>query len=66
MDFTERVLNAYSIIENSRLKFVVSQLIKHAHVSIKEMRPTDQEFEFAWYFMERMAAKTGPERNGFY
>ena len=65
MDFTERVLNAYSNIENPRLKFIVSQLIKHVHTCIKEMRPTDQEFEFAWDFMERMAVKTGPERNEF-
>ena len=65
MDFTERVLSAYSNIENPRLKFIVSQLIKHVHACIKEMRPTDQEFEFAWDFMERMAAKTGPERNEF-
>ena len=65
MDFTERVLSAYSNIENPRLKFIVSQLIKHVHACIKEMRPTDQEFEFAWEFMERMAAKTGSERNEF-
>ena len=54
MDFTESVLNAYSNIENPRLKFIVSQLIKHVHTCIKEMRPTDQEFEFAWDFMERI------------
>ena len=65
MHFTERVLNAYSNIENPRLKFIVSQLIKHLHACVKEMRPTDQEFEFAWDFMERMAAKTGHERNEF-
>jgi len=65
MDFTERVVKAYSNIENPRLKFVVSLLIKHLHACVKEMRPTDQEFEFAWDFMERMAAKTGPERNEF-
>jgi catechol 1,2-dioxygenase len=58
-------LNAYSNIENPRLKLVVSQLIKHLHACVKEMRPTDQEFEFAWSFMGRMAAKTGPERNEF-
>jgi catechol 1,2-dioxygenase len=65
MNFTARVLNAYSNIEDPRLKFIVSQLIKHVHACIKEMQPTDQEFEFAWDFMERMAAKTGPERNEF-
>jgi catechol 1,2-dioxygenase len=65
MDYTERVSNAYSNIENPRLKFIVSQLIKHLHACVKEMKPTDQEFEFAWDFMGRMAAKTGPERNEF-
>jgi catechol 1,2-dioxygenase len=65
MDITERVLKAYSNIENPRLKFIVLQLIKHLHACVKEMRPTDQEFEFAWDFLERMARKTGPERNEF-
>jgi catechol 1,2-dioxygenase len=65
MDITERVLKAYSNIENPRLKFIVLQLIKHLHACVKEMRPTDQEFEFAWGFLERMARKTGPERNEF-
>jgi catechol 1,2-dioxygenase len=65
MDFTERVLNAYSNIENPRLKAIISLLIKHLHACVKEMKPADQEFEFAWNFMERMAAKTGPERNEF-
>jgi catechol 1,2-dioxygenase len=65
MDITERALKAYSNIENPRLKFIVLQLIKHLHACVKEMRPTDQEFEFAWDFLERMARKTGPERNEF-
>jgi catechol 1,2-dioxygenase len=65
MDITERVLKAYSNIENPRLKFIVLELIKHLHACVKEMRPTDQEFEFAWDFLERMARKTGPERNEF-
>lgn len=65
MDITEKALKAYSNIENQRLKAIVSLLIKHLHACIKEMKPTDQEFEFAWDFMERMAAKTGPERNEF-
>jgi len=65
MDITERVLNAYSNIENPRLKSIVSLLIKHLHACVKEMKVTDKEFEFAWDFMERMAAKTSPERNEF-
>src|SRR6267143_1760891 len=65
MDFTEKVSKDYSNIENERLKSIVSLLIKHVHACVKKMKPTDQEFEFAWDFMERMAAKTGPERNEF-
>jgi len=42
MDFTERVLNAYSNIENPRLKVIVALLIKHLHACVKEMKPTDQ------------------------
>jgi hypothetical protein len=30
-----------------------------------EVRPTEQEWEFAWTFMKRMAEFTGAERNGF-
>jgi catechol 1,2-dioxygenase len=65
MDFTERVLDAYARIDDPRLRTIVSILIKHLHASVKEMKLTDQEFEFAWDFMARMAAKTGPERNEF-
>ena len=64
-DLTKKVLNAYSNIENPRLKTIVSVLIKHLHACVKEMKVTDDEWEFAWDFMERMAAITGPERNEF-
>ena len=62
---TEKVLNAYSKIENPRLKSIVSKLITHLHACVKEMKVTDVEWEFAWDFMERMAAMTGPQRNEF-
>jgi hypothetical protein len=65
MDLTSRVLIAYEKIENQRLKSLVLILIKHLHACVNEMSLTDQEFEFAWDFMGRMAAKTGPERNEF-
>ena len=35
MDITEKVLKAYSNIENQRLKAIVSLLIKHLHASKK-------------------------------
>jgi catechol 1,2-dioxygenase len=65
MDFTQRVLSAYARIDNPRLRSIVLNLIQHLHAIVNEIKPTDQEFEFAWDFMGRMAAKTGPERNEF-
>lgn len=62
---TDRVLNAYSKIENERLKFIVSGLIRHLHEYVKDTRVTDAEFEFAWEFLKGMAEMTGPERNEF-
>jgi catechol 1,2-dioxygenase len=62
---TEKVLNAYSHIESPRLKLLVSDLIQHLHAFVKETKVTDEEWEFAWDFMERMAEITGPERNEF-
>jgi catechol 1,2-dioxygenase len=63
--FTEKVLKAYANIEDPRLKFIVAVLIKHLHACVTEMKVTDEEWEFAWDFMRRMAAITGPERNEF-
>ncbi len=64
-EFTEKVLKAYSDIDNPRLKSVISILIKHLHTCVKEMKVTDQEWEFAWDFMKRMAEKTSPLGNEF-
>ncbi len=65
MDFTKRVMSAYAKIDDPRLRSIIAALIKHLHAFVNEIRPTDQEFEFAWDYMARMAAKTGAERNEF-
>jgi catechol 1,2-dioxygenase len=64
-DFTKRVLDAYSNIDNARLKEITQILIKHLHACVSEMKLTDQEYEFTWSFLERMAKFTGPDRNEF-
>lgn len=64
-EFTEKVLKAYSDIDDPRLRSVISILIKHLHACVKEMKVTDQEWEFAWDFMKRMAEKTSPLGNEF-
>ena len=62
---TERAVEAYSQIEEPRLREVMAALIRHLHALVKEVRLGEQEWEFAWDFMARMARFTGPERNEF-
>jgi catechol 1,2-dioxygenase len=61
--FTDRVLKSYSGIEDPRLRSLVLALIRHLHAFVGETELTDQEWEFAWNFMGRMAAV--PDRNEF-
>ena len=59
----DRVLKSYSSIEDPRLRSLVLALIGHLHAYVGETKLTDQEWEFAWTFMGRMAAVPG--RNEF-
>ena len=61
--FTDRVLKSYSSIEDPRLRSLVLSLIRHLHAYVRETKLTDEEWEFAWNFMGRMAAVT--DRNEF-
>jgi catechol 1,2-dioxygenase len=62
---TEKVLTAYSRIDNTRLCEVVTGLIRHLHAFVKEAKLTDREFEAGWTLMAEMAKFTGDERNEF-
>lgn len=62
---TERALEAYSRIENKRLRELVQGLIRHLHAFVKEVKLNDQEFETAWTLMAEMAKFTGDERNEY-
>jgi catechol 1,2-dioxygenase len=64
-ELTAKVLRSYSKIEDARLRAIVATLIKHVHECLTEMKLTDEEWEFAWDFMERMAEVTSPQRNEF-
>ena len=61
--FTDRVLKSYSSIEEPRLRSLVLELIRHLHAYVGETKLTDQEWEFAWNFLGRMAAVS--DRNEF-
>ena len=62
---TEKVLQAYSEIDDVRLRGIVACLIRHLHAFVKEAKPTDEEFETGWTLMAEMANFTGDERNEF-
>jgi len=62
-ELTDRVLKSYSSIEDPRLRSLVLALIRHLHAYVGETKLTDQEWEFAWNFMGRMAAVS--DRNEF-
>jgi catechol 1,2-dioxygenase len=62
---TEKALNAYSKIDNTRLREIVAGLIRHMHAFVKEAKPTDKEFETAWTLMAEMTKFTSNERNEF-
>jgi len=64
-NLTRRVLAAYREIDDPRLLAVVEGVIKHMHACITELRPSDEEYEFLWTLLEKMAAYTTPERNEF-
>jgi protocatechuate 3,4-dioxygenase beta subunit len=59
------VLQAYSGIDNVRLRDIVACLIRHLHAFVREAKPTDKEFETGWTLMAEMAKFTGDERNEF-
>ncbi len=61
---TEKAVKAYAGIEDARLREVLASLIRHVHACVKEVLPTEQQWEFAWTFMKRMAESTSDERNG--
>ncbi|MGE0257430.1 MAG: dioxygenase [Alphaproteobacteria bacterium] len=62
---TQKVLRAYSRIENPRLREITAALIRHIHAFVKEARLTEKEFETAWTLLAEMAKFTGEERNEF-
>ncbi|MBV8220447.1 MAG: lipocalin-like domain-containing protein [Solirubrobacterales bacterium] len=64
-EVTRRSLEAYDTIEDPRVKHLIQGLIEHLHACVRDLKPTDEEWEFAWDFMERMARVTSPQRNEF-
>lgn len=63
--FTRKVLDAYSEIENPRTRQLIQILISHLHSYVNKTKLSEQEWEYTWCFLARMAQFTNEERNEF-
>lgn len=63
--FTQKVLDAYSEIENPRTRQLIQILITHLHSYVYETTLSEQEWEYTWCFLAKMAQYTNEERNEF-
>jgi catechol 1,2-dioxygenase len=57
------VLKAMSRTPDPRLRSVMESLVKHLHGFVREVRPTEEEFEHAVDFLVRIGRASGPEKN---
>ncbi|MGZ5081878.1 MAG: dioxygenase family protein, partial [Usitatibacter sp.] len=60
---TEIVLNAMSRTPDPRLREIMASLVKHLHAFVREVRPTEEEFENGVDFLLRVGQASGPEKN---
>jgi len=60
---TDVVTAAMNGTEDSRLKYIVETLVKHAHAFLKEVRLTDQEFEQGLEFVKAIGHATRDDHN---
>ena len=62
-DVTPAVLEAYSRIEDPRLREVVSALVKHLHAFAREVHLTEEEFQAAMQTIARLGQMTTDTHN---
>ena len=62
-DVTPAVLDAYSRIENPRLREIVAALIKHLHAFAREVHLTEEEFQAAMQTIARLGQMTTDTHN---
>jgi len=62
-DVTPAVLEAYSNIEDPRLREIVAALIKHLHAFAREVHLTEKEFEKACEIIARLGQMTTDKHN---
>jgi catechol 1,2-dioxygenase len=62
-DITQAVLRAMSRAENPRLREVMDAFVRHAHAFVREVKPSDQEFEIALDFINTIGKTTSDKYN---
>ncbi len=62
-DVTTAVLEAYSRIEDPRLREIIAALVKHLHAFAREVRLTEEEFERAAQFIVKMGQMSNETHN---
>lgn len=60
---TPKVLNAMADTDDARLKEIMTALVKHTHAFIRDVRPTEQEFEFGLNWITRLGQLTDDSHN---
>ena len=60
---TDVALNAMSRTPDPRLREIMASLVKHAHAFIRDVKPTEEEFEKGVDFLVRLGQASGPEKN---
>jgi catechol 1,2-dioxygenase len=60
---TPAVLDAYSNIDDPRVREIVAALIKHLHGFVREVRLTEQEFQQAAHMVARLGQQTTDSHN---
>jgi hypothetical protein len=60
---TDVVQNAMSRTPDARLREIMASLVKHAHAFIREVKPTEEEFERGVDFLVRIGQASGLEKN---
>ena len=62
-DITPAVIRAMSRAENPRLREVMEAFVRHMHAFVREVRPTDEEFEIGIDFLNGIGKTTTDKYN---
>ena len=62
-DVTPKVLDAYTTIEDPRLREIVASLIKHLHAFAREVHLTEEEFQVGTQLIAKMGQLTNATHN---